>query len=184
MKPIKAIDTFYKDYYFRSRLEARYAVFFDALGIEWFYEYEGYDLGGIWYLPDFWLPTFNGGMWAEVKPKKFTNDELIKAVKLVEQTNGQLMCCIGMPDFKVIEYLSKEYCEQHKTFKQVGLCVGLPNADQAEGENRMFVQPGYENEDGSIPELYRDLLGDTFTKAVRKARYERFSKPKNHSTSI
>lgn len=55
---MKAINTLYKNRLFRSRLEARWAVFFDALGIEWEYEKEGYDLGVAgWYLPDFWLPT-------------------------------------------------------------------------------------------------------------------------------
>ena len=54
---IKAIETEYKGYRFRSRLEARWAVFFDALGVQWFYEHEGFDLGKSgWYLPDFWLP--------------------------------------------------------------------------------------------------------------------------------
>jgi hypothetical protein len=42
---IKAIETRYKGYRFRSRLEARWAVFFDALGVEWEYEKEGFDLG-------------------------------------------------------------------------------------------------------------------------------------------
>lgn len=41
---IKAIETSYKGYRFRSRLEARWAVFFDELGIKWEYEKEGYDL--------------------------------------------------------------------------------------------------------------------------------------------
>ncbi len=54
---IKAIETHYQGCRFRSRLEARWAVFFDALGIPWEYEKEGYDLGEAgWYLPDFWLP--------------------------------------------------------------------------------------------------------------------------------
>jgi hypothetical protein len=57
MSEIKPIDTLYKGYLFRSRLEARWAKFFDALGIQWEYEKEGYDLGDAgWYLPDFWLP--------------------------------------------------------------------------------------------------------------------------------
>lgn len=64
---IKAIETKYKGYRFRSRLEARWAVFFDACKIRWEYEKEGYDLDGLRYLPDFWLPDF--GMWIEVKPK-------------------------------------------------------------------------------------------------------------------
>lgn len=57
MQPqIKAIETVYKGFRFRSRLEARWAVFFDELGVRWEYEREGYDLGGVRYLPDFWLP--------------------------------------------------------------------------------------------------------------------------------
>ncbi|MCM1297534.1 MAG: hypothetical protein NC311_18505 [Muribaculaceae bacterium] len=56
MEKIKPIQTEYKGYLFRSRLEARWAVFFDACGVEWEYEPEGYSLGrGIRYLPDFLL---------------------------------------------------------------------------------------------------------------------------------
>lgn len=51
---IKAIETKYKGYRFRSRLEARWAVFFDACGYNWEYEAEGYVLPcGTYYLPDF-----------------------------------------------------------------------------------------------------------------------------------
>lgn len=62
---IKAIQTAYKGYHFRSRLEARWAVFFDALGLKWEYEPEGFELpGGVHYLPDFKVQ----GVWVEVKP--------------------------------------------------------------------------------------------------------------------
>jgi hypothetical protein len=48
-------------------LEARWAVFFDALKIKWEYEPEGYELpDGMWYLPDFWLARL--GAWLEIKP--------------------------------------------------------------------------------------------------------------------
>lgn len=51
---IKPIKTFYKGIEFRSRLEARWARFFDACGVRWDYEQEGYELGdGRRYLPDF-----------------------------------------------------------------------------------------------------------------------------------
>lgn len=74
---IKAIDTRYKGYYFRSRLEARWAVFFDALGLEYQYEPEGFELdNGEWYLPDFFLPHFNS--WVEIKP---TEDKFDFALK-------------------------------------------------------------------------------------------------------
>ncbi|HEX6827105.1 MAG TPA: hypothetical protein VF077_12380 [Nitrospiraceae bacterium] len=41
---IKAIETQYNGYRFRSRLEARWAIFFDIAGIAYHYEPEGYDL--------------------------------------------------------------------------------------------------------------------------------------------
>ncbi len=73
---IKAIETFYKNYHFRSRLEARWAVFFDALGLEWEYEPEGFDLGGgVYYLPDFYLPASN--MWVEIKPSLVMETESV-----------------------------------------------------------------------------------------------------------
>lgn len=49
----RAIETRYKGYRFRSRLEARWAVFFDALGLKWEYEPEGFELPSGRYLPDF-----------------------------------------------------------------------------------------------------------------------------------
>lgn len=51
---IKAIETVYNGYRFRSRLEARWAVFFDTLGVKYEYEPQGFELSeGICYLPDF-----------------------------------------------------------------------------------------------------------------------------------
>lgn len=65
---VKAIETEYNGYRFRSRLEARWAVFFDALGVKYQYEPEGFELeGGERYLPDFWLPKEQ--MWVEIKPE-------------------------------------------------------------------------------------------------------------------
>lgn len=52
---IKAIETEYRGYRFRSRLEARWAVFFDECGFRWEYEPQGYEVDGEMYLPDFLL---------------------------------------------------------------------------------------------------------------------------------
>ena len=71
---IKPIETIYNGYKFRSRLEARWAVFFDAMGIEYQYEPQGYDLGdGYYYLPDFYMPKYD--VWVEIKGKKLTWEE-------------------------------------------------------------------------------------------------------------
>lgn len=68
---MKAIQTRYGGCHFRSRLEARWAVFFDALGLKWEYEPEGFDLGdGVYYLPDFRITSPQGlTSWYEVKRK-------------------------------------------------------------------------------------------------------------------
>jgi hypothetical protein len=78
---IKAIETRYKGYRFRSRLEARWAVFFDHVGWNWKYEHQGYTIG--WadecsqrnWLPDFEVEIpLNYGMsnrfYVEVKGDK------------------------------------------------------------------------------------------------------------------
>ena len=71
---IKPIETFYNGYRFRSRLEARWAVFFDEAGIKYEYEPEGFDLGdGLFYLPDFYLPDED--TWVEVKGKPLSIEE-------------------------------------------------------------------------------------------------------------
>lgn len=70
------IETRYKGYRFRSRLEARWAVYFDSMGLKWEYEPESFKLSdGSVYLPDFYFPDGWGepdDWWycnyAEVKP--------------------------------------------------------------------------------------------------------------------
>lgn len=74
------IETIYKGYKFRSRLKARWAVFFDALNIDYRYEIEKFDLDGLPCLPDFWLPTQQ--YWIEIKDQEPTEEEQEKATLL------------------------------------------------------------------------------------------------------
>jgi hypothetical protein len=80
--PIKAIETAYRGCYFRSRLEARWAVFFDALEIPWEYEPQGFELPSGNYLPDFWLPSLES--WFEVKGENpiYPNGKRARGCKL------------------------------------------------------------------------------------------------------
>lgn len=73
---MKAIPTEYAGVRFRSRLEARYAMFFDEHKMGWEYEVEGIDLGGRWYLPDFWLP--DSRTYLEVKGPLKERTDLVK----------------------------------------------------------------------------------------------------------
>lgn len=100
---IKAIETKYKGYRFRSRLEARWAVFFDSLGIKWEYESEGYDLGnGIHYLPDFKVEIYSDIMndvyaWIEIKGLLPNKDEINKCVLLMQQGKRPVYLFSGTP---------------------------------------------------------------------------------------
>lgn len=62
------IETEWRGCRFRSRLEARWAVFFEEAGIAWQYEPEGFETDQctpVRYLPDFLLPETK--TWVEVK---------------------------------------------------------------------------------------------------------------------
>jgi len=63
---IKPIQTLYAGILFRSRLEARWAMYFDLLGYEWDYEIEGFSTKFGGYLPDFYLSKI--GVFIEIKP--------------------------------------------------------------------------------------------------------------------
>lgn len=78
---IKAIETEYAGCRFRSRLEARWAVLFDAMQVKWEYEPQGFEFeDGTHYLPDFYLPE--SGDWVEIKGGKPTKAETHKIVNL------------------------------------------------------------------------------------------------------
>lgn len=63
-------ETRYSGITFRSRLEARWAVFFDKLGLKWEYEPEGFQLDqGVGYLPDFFVHGVSGTVGGKKKQK-------------------------------------------------------------------------------------------------------------------
>lgn len=91
MVRIKAIETRYKGCRFRSRLEARWAVFFDAAGIAWSYEPQGYVVDGKSYLPDFYLPEFDS--FFEVKGPHDYDEDLLQ--KFSTGTGKRVILAIG-----------------------------------------------------------------------------------------
>lgn len=100
---IMPIQTQYDGYLFRSRLEARWAVFFDNAKIAYEYEPEGFDLNGDYYLPDFYLPDFQ--IYVEIKP--FRKDVVHhvgdgnqwekKCMKFRDYTGKAILICYGDP---------------------------------------------------------------------------------------
>ena len=77
---MQPIETRYKGYRFRSRLEARWAVFFDAMGMRWSYETQGYEFNGVRYLPDFSVTRGSNVIaFYEVKPSYVEVDPKLTA---------------------------------------------------------------------------------------------------------
>lgn len=72
-----SLRTEYRGTIYRSRLEARWAVFLDALDVPHLYEPEAFDLGdGTAYLCDFKLPASR--IWIEIKPTLPSPEEIEK----------------------------------------------------------------------------------------------------------
>lgn len=154
---LKAIETIYpwpNGYRFRSRLEARYAVFFDALNVSYEYEKEGYNLDSAgWYLPDFWLP--NARVWYEIKPEDFTPAEEAKCRALYQVTGYPVMQAIGVP----------------ATYEDLAVTLSGAGAPSRSVSNdamlrQLFSYYGYK----SHPAQFRQ----TYNNAVRAARQARF----------
>lgn len=108
---IKVIENEYKGYKFRSRLEARWAVFFEEMGFEWRYlkpkKVEAY-------LPDFFLPERN--TWIEISQKTPKAEDLRKYEAFAERqlkiNNINFRLFVGdipttTSDFGVIDHFVK-----------------------------------------------------------------------------
>lgn len=96
MMDVRPIETRYHGYRFRSRLEARWAVFFDTLGVRWEYEVEGFELPSGRYLPDFWLPREH--LWVEIKPdwELFMHDDRTWSIaQELASVSSRVMVLVG-----------------------------------------------------------------------------------------
>lgn len=146
---IKPIETEYKGYRFRSRLEARWAVFFDELGIEWGYEQEGFDIDGVRYLPDFTIHVKRavlcvGGVLViddapvslvvEIKGDVLTDNDISKL--LAFSTYDFLSVAIGLPSEGRMMFMGRKgnegqiimpsiFCEVNND-----VCIGLYPQDK------------------------------------------------------
>jgi len=108
---LQAIETVYNGYRFRSRLEARWAVFFTCVDVEYVYEFEGYTDGNIKYLPDFYIAQFDA--FFEIKPYTGKNscvDDVSweKAVMLSSLSNKLVYFLCGEPYFNGFDILKYE----------------------------------------------------------------------------
>lgn len=95
---MKPIETLYKGIIFRSLLEAKWAMFFDTVNLEFVYEPAKFETPIGAYCPDFYLPELKA--WLEIKPltAEGPKPEEIAKLKIVlaqEQKYGLMIC--GFP---------------------------------------------------------------------------------------
>lgn len=117
-------------------------MFFDALGIPWEYEKEGYDLGPHFgrYLPDFFLPTVymfgaGRGFWLEVKPE-FPEEEINRecTMGVFDRDWG----IVRLPLFDEQVCWCKYIALARATDRGIVLAVGAPEVFPEHGEIIQF----------------------------------------------
>lgn len=118
---IKSIETRYKGYRFRSRLEARWAVFFDYFDVHYGYENEGYELSTGRYLPDFEID----GTIFEVKPVTMGQEEIDKIERFAKESGLGIFVIIGQPwpgEYRIMHLLGSKGSEIQKTEHTFATC--------------------------------------------------------------
>lgn len=112
MRRIQAIPTTYDGYTFRSKTEAKWALFFNKIGLPYTHELDGYQISKYrGYLPDFYTEK-NGGWFIEVKgsPRIITTQEWakIKALNKNPPLNAKgviLVCGHPSPDITFVNWV-------------------------------------------------------------------------------
>lgn len=93
---MEPLPTLYKGIQFRSRLEARWAFWFDRMTIPYQYEPQSFQVEpDLFYVPDFWLPSQE--MYVEIKPDAPSSAEERKAIGLHRVTGQKVFIFAGFP---------------------------------------------------------------------------------------
>ncbi len=186
----RIIPTVYKGYRFRSRLEARWAVFLDGLALRWEYEWEGYRLDDqSLCLPDFWLPESE--LWLEVKGEVPTDRDVRRARQLRDASGRAVMLFSGVPCDRPREGSSRkdpvwEFLRRrddfgvllHKAALYVLRKFLLVENEQLYREAKRCMRHGTKShivEDRRVRRI-------SFSRSTLRAREERYSVPRNCST--
>jgi hypothetical protein len=167
---VKPIETCYRGYKCRSRLEARWMVFFDAMNIRFEYEPEGFQSAdGQRYLPDFRLVDID--TYVEVKPESIESKDLLRCQKFVMDGMSQkILILVGHPDFKA-----------YTLFRR----IDLPDQNESWLTNACLDIYGVKNiwyfKEHRLYEVFPDEefaheydFSDEYKAAVKRARAARF----------
>lgn len=158
---MNAIPTHYNGIDFRSRLEAKWARFFDLLG--WPYEYEPIDLSG--YIPDFVLKFAKMPIYVEIKPSMTIKDLESDCQKARLATIGKRLLCLGGSC-----ELPSEYTEFAFGIQAVRL--NLCDEEYAELWIEIFGKgnPNHEEWDVSDPSTEMCIIGHMSESEIRECK--------------
>lgn len=209
---IKPLETTYNGYRFRSRLEARWAVFFDALGVKYEYEPEGYKLpDGSCYLPDFLIHDVEGihgcrwrtDIFVEVKgdPDQESANKVAQFSRFYnpyyrldpEDTTKPVWVVGNIPDpYNYVSDMSKQrydYCTHYSNLlNQCALCIndfGPLDSDRCFEFSIDYTDHLiFHGADSNYGfGSWSDKIRDAFIEA-RQARFEHGEKPKTAKNNI
>lgn len=137
-RAIPPVPTRYRGVLYRSRTEARWAVFFDVLEAPATYEPESFSLDGAWYLPDFLILRWN--LFVEVKPENPTPFEIERCARLSAVTERPVLMVCGAPtERRGRLFVDGAELPGNATFVQCRRCGMLAIARDGETEVDLYL---------------------------------------------
>jgi hypothetical protein len=178
---VKAIETTYNGYRFRSRLEARVAVLLDAARIKYVYEPEGFVFDdGTTYLPDLYLPDMY--TFLECKGIMSGKDEH-KIELLAKETHKEIVIFDSELNPLVGEYVD-DVSGYYPSEKKPGLVIQDAFIGRCRLCKKVFFGSingswhcrccGWDDGNGTSDWLYSYESMITDYEPIKKARYARF----------
>ena len=133
MANIEAVQTRYKQIFFRSRAEARWALFMDMLSIPYEYEPEKYQLSTKRYIPDFLVRLPEGysseAFFIEVKGPPPNDEDKRCAVELSNHTHLDVFILDAKIDSSsVVRYQDRcddRCCDEPEHWLQCAFCGAI-----------------------------------------------------------
>lgn len=163
---LKPIPTLYRGVHYRSRLEARWGVFFTEMKIAFQYEPKSFRMDNdTYYLPDFFLTRVK--RFCEVKPIPLSQYEISLCNQVTEQSRRDVLALVGPPDFK-------EYGVAGDPDDNVSLDTGQWK-DYYYDENRFFTCPCYQPvKDAALDREGLEQFSPEYCRAVSYSNFCRF----------
>ena len=172
MMKINPIQTVYHGYKFRSRLEARWAVFFDDMGIEYEYEVEGYSLKSGNYLPDFYIPSLDIIVEIKQNNDSITDRDINRWMELSDEKPLLLIC--GSPTKEYLMLFCKKNNDSIRELSEIGEKRNITNLYDLRFDLGMAVKFSMTYLGGYVLIMEDDVCSYWYECATIKAKQARF----------